>query len=392
MRTAGQRTAEDLAEQSAAERSGSPAAAGVAAIRPEVRAIRAYRLPAPEGAARLHQNEAPGDWPEAIKREVAERLVALPWHHYPSAVRGDAVAEAIGGMQGTPAAMVAPTAGSNEALRAVFAATASGGVVVMPTPTFSLTKTLAMATGARVVEVPLGRDFALDPDAVLSAAHAHRAAAVYLASPNNPTANLFDRGAIIAVLDGAPGAVVIDEAYWEFTRESHLETVHRYGHLLLTRTFSKAMAGAGLRIGWITAQAPLIAEIAKISPPYSLNLAAQVAAPILIAHRDVAVGRVRTVVAERGRVASALQRLGLRVYPSETNFILFDSGGRPHDVWQRLAERGVLIRDVSSAPQLQACLRVSVGSPEDNDRFLAAIAAIATDGHQGARAAPGAGS
>lgn len=364
-------------------------AAGVATIRPEVRAIRAYRLPAPEGAVRLHQNEAPGDWPEAIKREVVERLIALPWHHYPSATRGEAVAAAIGSMQGTPAAMVVPTAGSNEALRAAFAATASGAVVVMPTPTFSLTKTLAIATGARVIEVPLGRDFALDPEALLRAAHAHRAAAIYLASPNNPTGNVFDRGAVTAVLEGAPGAVVIDEAYWEFTQASHLELVHRYAHVLLARTFSKAMASAGLRIGWITAQPPVADEIAKVSPPYSLNLAAQVAAPILVGHRDVAVDRVRTVIAERGRVASALERLGMRVYPSETNFILFEPGRRPRDVWQDLAHQGVLVRDVSSAPALGACLRASIGSPEDNDRFLAAIGAAVprTD-----RAAPRSGS
>ncbi len=353
-----------------------PAAVGVATIRPEVRAMRAYRLPAPEGAVRLHQNEAPGDWPEAVKREVVEHLIAAPWHHYPTATRGDAVADAIGRMQGTPAAMVAPAAGSNEALRAIFAATASGGVVVMPTPTFSLTKALGIATGARVVEVPLGRDFALDPDAVVRMAHAHRAAAIYLASPNNPPGNAFDREAVVSVLEGAPGVVVIDEAYWEFARESHLATVHRYGNLVLTRTFSKAMASAGLRIGWITAQAPVITEIAKVSPPYNLNLAAQVAAPILVAHRDVAVGRVRTVIAERTRVASALERLGMRVYPSETNFILFEPGRRPRDVWDGLAEHGVLVRDVSSVPRLEACLRVSIGSPEDNDLFLNAITAI----------------
>lgn len=380
MRTADQNPAgEQPAGSRAVEPAGVPAAVGVATVRPEVRAMRAYRLPAPEGAVRLHQNEAPGDWPEAIKREVAERLIAAPWHHYPTATRGDAVAEAIGRMQGTPAAMVVPAAGSNEALRGVFAATASGGVLVMPTPTFSLTKALAIATGARVVEVPLGSDFALDPDAVLRAAHAHRAAAIYLASPNNPPGNVFDRDAVVAVLEGAPGAVVIDEAYWEFTRESHLQTVHQYGNLLLTRTFSKAMASAGLRIGWITAQAPVIAEIAKVSPPYSLNLAAQVAAPILVAHRDVAVGRVRMVIAERTRVASALERLGMRVYPSETNFILFEPGQKPRDVWEVLAERGVLVRDVSSVPRLEACLRVSIGSPEDNNRFLTSIAAVSPE-------------
>lgn len=368
---------------SSAPREGAAATSaherGLAAIRPEVRALRGYRLPASPDAVRLHQNEAPEDWPAAIKREVAERLLAMPWHHYPGSVNADAVSAAIGRMQGTPAAMVMPTVGSTEALRAAFAATAAGRVVVMPTPTFSLTKTLAIASGARVVEVPLGRGFTLDADAVLRAAHAHRAEMIYLVSPNNPTGNAFDRGAITAVVEGAPGAVVLDEAYWEFSETSHLEFVLRYSHLMLTRTFSKAMAGAGLRIGWLTAQAPVVDEVRKVNPPYSLNLAAQVAAPVLIAHRDVAVERVRAIVAERTRMAAALGRLGMRVYPSETNFLLFEPGRPPADVWQRLAGRGVLVRDVSSAPQLGACLRVSIGAPADNDRFLAALSAVVAE-------------
>ncbi len=361
------------------DQTDAPAAAGVAHIRPEVRALRGYRLAAPENAIRLHQNEAPEDWPEAIKREVAERLIALPWHRYPSS-RAEAVCEAIGQMQGTPASMIAATAGSNEALWAAFAAFAAGGAIVFPAPTYSMARTLATSAGARPVDVPLGRDFALDADAVLRAAHAHRAEIIYLASPNNPTGNVFEPDAMTAVVEGAPGAVVLDEAYWEFARTSHIDSVSRYGHLVLIRTFSKAMAGAGLRIGWITAQASVIAEVTKVIPPYSLNIAAQVAAPVLLAHRNVSAARVQEIIAERVRVAQALERLGIRVYPSETNFLLFDPGRPPGIVWQRLVERGVLVRDVSTASQLGACLRVSIGAPADNERFLAALSGIVTEG------------
>ena len=347
-------------------------------IRPEVRAIRAYRLRQPSGAIRLHQNEAPGDWPEAIKREVADRLLAVPWHRYPQA-RAEAVCEALGLLQGTPSSMIAATAGSNEALWAAFAATAARGTVVMPSPTYSMAKTLALAAGARVVEVPLGDAFALNADAVLRAAHAHRAEAIYLASPNNPTGNVLAREGVAAVLAGAPGAVILDEAYWEFTGTTWLEAVSRYPQLLVVRTFSKAMAGAGLRVGWITAQAQVIGELLKVLPPYSLNVFAQVTTPVLVAHRDVAESRVRTIGAERGRVAAGLQALGVRVYPSETNFLLFEPGFPPADVWQRLADRGVLVRDVSAAPQLAGCLRVSISAPDDNDRFLAGMAAAIAD-------------
>ncbi len=359
-------------------------------VRPEIRAIRAYRLRQPSGAIRLHQNEAPGDWPETVKREVAERLVAVPWHRYPQA-RAEAVCEALGEMQGTPASMIVATAGSNEALWAIFAATAAGGTVVMPSPTYSMARTLALTAGARVVEVPLGAGFALDADAVLRAAHAHRAEAIYLASPNNPTGNVLARDAVSAVLAGAPGAVVLDEAYWEFTGATWLDTVHRNGHVMLVRTFSKAMAGAGLRVGWITAQEQVVAELLKVLPPYSLNVFAQVATPVLVAHRRVAEERVRMIVAERARVAAGLRALGVRVSPSETNFLLFEPGFAPAAVWERLAERGVLVRDVSAAPQLSGCLRVSISAPDDNDRFLAGLTAAMADLRGGSQVGGGRG-
>jgi histidinol-phosphate aminotransferase len=355
------------------------AADGAGLVRPEIRALRAYQLTPPAGAPpvaamiRLHQNEAPEDWPEAVKREVTERLIAAPWHHYPSA-RADELREAIAGMQGTPAAMIAATAGSNEAVWAVCAAFASRGTVVMPSPTYTMARTLAVAAGARIVEVPLGPEFGLDADAVLRAAHAHRAELIYLASPNNPTGNAYAREAVEAVIAGAPGAVIIDEAYWEFTRHSHLDAPRRAPHVLVARTFSKAMASASLRIGWITAQESVIGEIHKVIAPYALNLPAQIAGPVLVKHRDIAGARVRTIATERQRITQALQARGLRPYPSETNFVLFEPGAPPARVWQALAVRGILVRDVSAAPRLSACLRVSIGTPAANDRFLAALA------------------
>lgn len=360
------------------------AAQGVRHIRPEVRALPAYRLPAlPEARARdivrLHQNEAPEDWPEQIKREVSTRLMAAAWHRYPAA-RADEACEAIARMQGTAPSMIAATAGSNEALWAVFAACAARGTVVMPSPTYSMSRTLAIAAGANVVEVPLAEGFALDADAVLRAAHARRAELVYLASPNNPTGNALDRGAVLAVIAGAPGAVMLDEAYWEFTGAPWLDAVDRFGHLILVRTFSKAMGGAGLRVGWLTAQPPVIAELVKVIPPYSLNVLAQAAVPVLVAHRALAASRAKTIVAERERVAAAMRGLGIRAYPSETNFLLFEPGGPPADAWRALAERGVLVRDISAVPRLRACLRVSIGTPADNDRFLDALSSYLRSG------------
>jgi histidinol-phosphate aminotransferase len=357
-------------------------------IRPALRAVGAYRLRQTAvqtaDSVRLHQNEAPGDWPDAVKREIAERLIEVSWHRYPSA-RADGVREALSTLQGTPAAMIAATSGSNEALWAAFSAFASGGTVVMPSPTYSMAKPLAIAAGARVVEVPLAPGFGLDAAAMLRAAHTHSAEAIYLATPNNPTANTFGREAVEAVLAGAPGAVAIDEAYWEFAANPWLGAVARHTNLVVVRTFSKAMAGAGVRLGWLTAHESLIAEFAKVLPPYNLNLFAQVAIPILVARRDVAASRIRAIVSERQRVAAAMRARGVHVFPSETNFLLFAPGtaagaNSASDLWERLAARGVLVRDVSSAPALGGCLRVSIGERADNDRFLDALAAAMEEG------------
>ncbi|MBI3998616.1 MAG: histidinol-phosphate aminotransferase family protein [Armatimonadetes bacterium] len=358
---------------------GTRTADAAALVRPEIRAMRAYRLAQPQGAVRLHQNEAPDDWPEEVKRAIVERVLAAPWHRYPSA-RADAVCEAVGQMQQTPSSMIAATAGSNEALWAACSAFAARGTVVMSAPTYSMARTLAIASGARVVDSPLGDGFGLNPDVLLRAAHAQRAELIYLASPNNPTGNAFPSEAIRAVVEGSPGAVVLDEAYWEFASASHLDLVSRFSHVLVVRTFSKAMGGAGLRVGWITAQAALVAELHKVIPPYSLNVFAQIAIPVLVARREMAGARVQAIVSERGRVARALEALGMRVYPSETNFLLFSPGRPPAEVWQGLADRGVLVRDVSRVAGLEACLRVSIGSVADNGRFLAAIGSVVAEG------------
>jgi histidinol-phosphate aminotransferase len=356
-------------------------------VRPSLRAIGAYRLKQSpshtQDPVRLHQNEAPDDWPEPVKREIAERVVAVPWHRYPSA-RADGVRTALSALQGTPPETIAPTSGSNEALWAAFAAFACAGTVVMPSPTYSMAKPLAIAAGARVIEVPLTQDFDLDAEAMLRAAHAHHAEVVYLATPNNPTGNAFDPAAVQTVIAAVPGAVVIDEAYWEFASRSWIGIVKRSPNVVVARTFSKAMAGAGIRVGWLTAHESLIAEFAKVLPPYNLNVFAQIAIPILVAHREHAVARIRAIEDERERVAASMRALGVRVYPSETNFLLFSPTGTPRsttasDVWEVVAGHGVLVRDISSAPALTDCLRVSIGTRADNDRFLSALAA-ALDG------------
>ncbi len=347
--------------------------------RPEIQALGAYRLAGGESApVKLNQNECPHDWPEEVKAEVARRLLSRPWNRYPP-LDGRAVREALGRSCGVDPEMVAVTSGSNEALLALVQAFACGRRVVLVRPGYSLSVSLAVVGGAAVQAVPLREDFGLDVPAMAQAVSDPDVALTYLASPNNPTGVAFAREDLLAVLDAARGLVVLDEAYADFAGQSLVLAVREHPHLAVLRTFSKAFGLAGARVGWVVARPEVIAAVRAALPPYNLNLFAQEAALAVLAYPDLVSARVAQVVRERQRVYRALQRLdGVQPYPSQANFILFRTPLPAPVVLQRLLAHGVLVRDVSGQPGLERCLRVTVGSPEENDRFLDALARSVT--------------
>lgn len=341
--------------------------------RPEVRALRPYRLGQPQFRVKLNQNESPYDWPKEIKEEVLRRLRSSPWNRYP-AVDAAPLRQALAEAMGVSIDMVAVTNGSNEAILALIQTYATGHGLAYPVPTYSMVYPLAVVGGAKPVEVPLRPDFSLDAVALLSTAVETGAHLVFLASPNNPTGNTFEREALLQVVDGFPGVVMIDEAYFSFVRASLLEEVHHRENLAVIRTFSKAFSLAGARVGWITAHPQIIAEVSRALPPYNLDLFAQTAAMVALEHRHLLEERARAILQERDRVYTAMSRIdGVHPYPSEANFILFRTHLPARDVYNRLLERGVLVRDVSSYPMLEGCLRVTIGTPEENDLFLEAL-------------------
>ncbi|MDQ7842192.1 MAG: histidinol-phosphate transaminase [Armatimonadota bacterium] len=349
-------------------------------IRPRraIEQLGAYRL-IREAPVRLNQNESPLDWPDEMKADVLARLARRPWHRYPPA-DGGLLREALGREAGVAPEMIAVTNGSNEAILAVIQAFATGRPVVLTAPGYSLSRTLVLVGGAEARPVMLREDFSLDAPAVLREIAASGAAMVYLTSPNNPTGNRFARRDLEAVLDGAQVPVVVDEAYVQFGGDSLVAALGRYPHLVVLRTFSKAFALAGARIGWVVAREEVVAAVSKTLPPYTVNLFAQEAALAALERGDLVAERVRLIVRERERVARALSRLEDVVpFPSETNFILFRTPWPAAMVFERLLGDGVLVRDVSGQPLLDRCLRVTIGTPEDNDRFLGALARALED-------------
>jgi histidinol-phosphate aminotransferase len=324
---------------------------------------------------KLNQNESPLDWPMELKEEVVARLAARPWNRYPP-VDADALRGVLAQSLGITADLVAVTNGSNEAILALVQAFAGGKTVLVISPGYSMSAPLAVVGGAAVRTVRLLPDFSLDVPAMIDAAQAPDVGMIFLASPNNPTGNAFGRPQIEAVVEAARRLVVIDEAYASFAADSFLPDIRRYPHLAVLRTFSKGFALAGARVGWITAADAVIAAVRKAVPPYNLNVFAQEAALAALERPDLIAARVALILQERGRMFEKMRAMdGVTPYRSNANFILFRTGLAASTLFARLVQRGVLVRDVSSQPLLDRCLRVTVGTPDENERFLDALRA-----------------
>ncbi len=346
----------------------------VARPRPEIEGLSAYRLRG-EAPIKLNQNESALDWTPELKAEVLANVARRSWNRYPP-VDSEDLRRALARSIQVDEQMIAVTNGSNEAILALVETFAGGQVIVLPTPGYSMAHPLAIVGGASVDAVLLQPDFSLDVAAMRRAIDQPGRAMVFLASPNNPTGNAFARSALDAVLNAARGLVVLDEAYVNFAGASWVGELPRYPHLAILRTASKAFALAGARIGWIVANEPVIAAVRKALPPYNLNVFAQEAALAALARPDLVQARVEAIIRERTRLREQLQMMrGVTPYPSETNFILFRTDLPGPVLFERILQRGVLVRDVSTSPLLEGCVRVTVGTPEENDQFLEAVRA-----------------
>jgi histidinol-phosphate aminotransferase len=352
---------------------------GLALIKAAVRAQPAYTLAAPPARRKLNQNECPYDLPVQIKREVLEEIAGAPWQRYPEFTPPELLGR-LAAHYGWVTGGVLVGNGSNELIQAVLAvALGNGDAVIAPTPTFSLYRLLTNLLGGRYHAVPLGPDFEYDVDRLIDAAVTENARVVVLNSPNNPTGSALHAGAVERVLAETGALVVCDEAYQDFGGPSAIPLLARSSRLVVLRTFSKAMGMAGLRFGLALAHPEVAREIAKGKPPYNVNAVTLTAAAAALRHSDLLAARTREIVATRDRFAPRLAAIaGLRAYPSAANFVLIRCLAVPaREVFRRLyEEHGILVRDVSSAAELAGCLRISVGTPEDMDAVIGALAEI----------------
>jgi histidinol-phosphate aminotransferase len=346
-------------------------------MRPEVLAQPAYAVADAGGLIKLDAMENPFPWPGELGDAWLQALRGAELNRYPDP-SGRAVVAAVRSAHGVPAeAGCLLGNGSDELIQILIQAVqASGRPVLAPVPTFVMYEVLARAAGVPFVGVPLKPDFDLDGPALLRALEEHRPALVFLAFPNNPTGLLYDPGLVTEVVAVNPGLTVIDEAYAPFSSHSFLDRAGTPTGLMVMRTLSK-LGLAGLRLGYLAAAPAWVDALDRLRLPYNVNALTQRSVLFALQHAGVLEEQARVLREQRTLISAALAALpGVRrVIPSDANFILFEvARDRGHGVFESLRNSGILIKDVGRAGGVLADhLRVTVGTPEENRAFLAAL-------------------
>ena len=347
-------------------------------IKPRVLELKAYTLSPDRATVKINQNENPWDAPEALKRETLRRMSERAWSRYPDFIPAS-LHEKLAAFAGwTPEGVVAGN-GSNELIQATMMVTVGEGRrVLISEPTFALYRQVATVLGGEVLSVPLDGELQFDASAIRSAIENEAPDVVILCSPNNPTGCRIDEADLESLLEASGALVVIDEAYFEFSGRTVAPLLARHENLAVFRTFSKAMGLAALRVGYLLASPALAREVSKAVLPYNLNAFSQTAAEVAVEMYEEALRpTVRRIVEERERLYDALRNVeGLAPVASHANFMVVRSAVEPRRVFRELLARDILVRDVSGYPMLADYFRVSVGTPGENDRLIAALAEI----------------
>ena len=346
-------------------------------IRPEIQALSAYHVADPGKLIKLDAMENPFTWPDELRDDWARLIRDTDVNRYPDPQAQELTTRLRACLEIPEGAGVLLGNGSDEIIQMLALALGGEGRTVLSVePSFVMYRMIAAFSGLQYVGVPLGpEDFSLDEAALIAAVQEHEPALLFLAYPNNPTGNLFERDTLLEILARAPGLVVIDEAYAPFTDASFMAELPAHGNLLVLRTLSK-MGFAGLRLGLLAGAPDWLEQIEKTRLPYNISSINQFTGEFALEQREVFAAQAADIRASRTQLFAGMKAIpGTELFPSEANFILFRvPAGKGPDVFTGLKSRGVLIKNLDgSAPALQDCLRVTVGTPEENATFVAAL-------------------
>jgi histidinol-phosphate aminotransferase len=342
--------------------------------RDDLRVLEGYHSPQLDVAVRLNTNESPYAPPKEFVEAWLDALRDAPLNRYPDRDASE-LRTALADQLHQPLERLFCANGSNEVLQTVLLTFGGAGrTAAVFEPTYALHSHIARITGTAVVVGERSADFTVDAAAARALLAEHRPALVFLCSPNNPTGTVEPETMVEALLDATDGLVVVDEAYGEFADRSTIQLVGDDRPLIVARTYSKVWSMAALRLGFCVAPPWVVEELEKVVLPYHLAVPTQLAGVLALRFGAEMDERVALLVRERERLHAELDKVeGVTAYPSGANFVLVRVDDDGHALWERLVDRGVLVRDFSSWPHLAECLRVTVGTPEENDMFLAAL-------------------
>jgi histidinol-phosphate aminotransferase len=345
-------------------------------IRQDVQSMHAYAIQESRGLVKLDAMENPHRLPPELRRTLGERLAEVAMNRYPGA-RIDELREALARHAKLPEGFGLMLGNGSDELISLLAMACDvpGASILAPLPGFVMYGMSAQLQGLAFHGVDLTPDFQLDERAMLAAIDRHQPSIVYIAYPNNPTANLWDDAVIERIIEAAPGLVVIDEAYQPFASRSYMDRSAGHSHVLLMRTLSK-FGLAGVRLGYMAGPQALIAEVDKLRPPYNVSVLNCEAALFALEHEAVFAAQAADIRSQRERLQKALGGLpGVKSWPSDANMILVRVPDAPR-AFEGMKARGVLVKNVSRMhPLLANCLRLTVGTADENTQMLSALQA-----------------
>jgi len=341
----------------------------------KIRDISPYSVPRFDCKIRLDGNESPFSLPKQVQEKVDKALKGIDINRYPDP-EAESLIQIISRVCDFPKEGILLGNGSDELIGMLITTFTFGtGRILCPAPTFSMYKLTGLAMGAEIIETDLDERFDIDLDATISAIEENDPDLIFLASPNNPTGNMYSASKIAEIISVAKGIVVVDEAYSDFSGYTFLPLVKECENLVILRTLSK-VGFAGIRLGMLFARENLVTEINKVRYPYNINSLSQGVAKVVLDNHEFVSENIQLIIRERDRVYNALSSLErIEAYSSDANFVFF----RVDDadtLFSKLVEKDILIRNFNRPGRLENCMRVTIGTPEENDAFLSTLGAI----------------
>ncbi len=342
--------------------------------REEIRSLSAYDVPQIRAEVELDSNESPWNLTPGIRAEIEDALKGFEYNRYPD-IAADPLRTELAGLHGIKPENILVGNGSNEVLMdTLLTYGGPGRLALIFEPTYSMHSGILDITCTKHLDCPLDESFMIDEDEAVAYIGRERPDLVFICSPNNPTGNTQKAETIERMLKASNCPVIVDEAYGEFLDGTSVGMLSEFENLILVRTFSKAYQLAALRVGYMLASKEIVDMVDRIRLPYNLNGFSQMAAIIVLKNRKELEGQLVSIRRERAHLLEGLNRIeGVEAFPSDANFILFRTQKDAPLVYDALLDKGVLIRDFSSKRGLENCLRVTVGTAEENNIFLARL-------------------